>query len=183
MDRRWAIIRALYNLELSKRAVLQDYTPEERLEIAQVGKENYRSGAVGEFGIRKVLERQLQKKMTVVQNFPHQTGIYWHDWTIDDLAWEVKSQPWWQPAKELVLQGDDTNFQQHYKKVSTLLIWSLKPDHDTLTPLALLDPIGVMEYHYGLVKGTGIGANLQVLHERGHMEILNDEWRKSLLSL
>lgn len=63
------------------------------------------------------------------------------------------------------------------------MIWSLKPDHDTLTPLALLDPIGVMEYHYGLVKGTGIGANLQVLHERGHMEILNDEWRKSLLSL
>lgn len=182
MRRSWAIIRALYNLELSRSRVREEFTPAEKLEIAQVGKHNYLLGSVGEFGIRKVLEQRLLKKMAVVQNFPHLSGIYWHDWTIDGDAWEVKSQPWWQPRKELVLQGDDTNFQQHFKKIDTLLIWSLKPDDDTITPLALLDPVGVMDHHYGLMKGNGIGANLQVLHEHGHMEILNDEWRKSLLS-
>lgn len=183
MDRRWAIIRTLYNLELSRSQIASEFTSDERLEIAQVGKQSYQLGSVGEFGIRKVLERQLLKKMTVVQNFPRLTGIFWHDWTIDDYVWEVKSQPWWQPHKELVLQGDDTNFQHHFKKIDTLLIWSLKPDNETLTPLALLDPVGVMKHHYGLMKGAGIGANLQVLHERGHMEILNDEWRKLLLSM
>ena len=182
MRRSWAIIRSLYNLELSRSRIREEYTPEEQLEIAQVGKENYLLGAAGEFGIRKVLERQLHKKMTVVQNFPHLSGIYWHDWTIDGDTWEVKSQPWWQPRKELVLQGDDTNFRKHCHEISALLIWSLKPDDDTITPLALLDPIGVMKHHYGLMNGRGIGANLQVLHEHGHMEILNDEWRKSLLS-
>lgn len=184
MLRRWPIIRALYNLELSRSKLIQEYTPEERLEIAQVGKDNYKFGAAGEFGIRKVLERQLHKKMTVVQNFPHLSDIYWHDWTVGDDHWEVKSQPWWQPRKELVLQGDDTNFRQHYRELSVLMIWSVKPDDDTITPLALLDPIGVMDNTYGLTNGRpGIGANLQVLHEHGHMEILNDEWRKSLLSL
>ena len=181
MNRSHLILRDLTNLELSRAKIISEFTTAEKDEIAVVNKPNFLIGAIGEFGIRKTLSEE------VIQNLPTQSCEYWWDWHFSRFLsyWEVKSQPWWEDKIELVLQdnnsGSKTNFQTHFQSLDVLLIWSIKPDGDTVTPLALIDPIGIMQESYGMSNGNGIAASVRVLHERGHLVPLNDEWKNSKL--
>jgi hypothetical protein len=174
----WNIVKHLYNLELSRLQIVNDFTPEEQKEIRFVNKQSFEHGALGEFGIRKHLESKLQ----ISQNFPSSSGNYWYDWLLfNDSFFEVKSQPWWERAQYLTLQGEDTSFQRHHEQLSGLLIWSLKADNDTITPLTLVDPSGFFKVSMDLNNGKpGISARIRVIYENGYMEVLNDEWRRKL---
>lgn len=190
MIRSHILVRRLMNLELSKKQIISSYTEDELTEISQIGKASFSNGAVGEFGIRK----ELEKFTEVNQNFCGKTNVYWYDWIFPHLLgsdgpvyWEVKSQPWWERDRmELVLQdnhsGQATNFVANYEKIDTLLIWSIKNDFDTITPLAMIDPKGVIKESSSLVKGGGHSVNLRTLHERGYLFTLNDAWKNKLLN-
>ena len=168
-----------------------EYLDHEKKEIKIVNKEKFEFGCLGEFGIRKAIT-----STKVIQNFPSISGVFWYDWCLPNLPGyagesiyvEVKSQRWWEPSHmELVLQdnstGRATNFQAHYKKIEFLLVWGMKLDNDTITPLALVDPLGVMKEGQLLNKGGGISASVRTLHEMGYLRPLNDEWRDRLLSI
>lgn len=185
MNRSHILLRALTNLSLSRSKIISEFTEIERGEIANVNKPAFFEGAVGEFGIRKALPNLLD----IRQNLPKMTGQYWWDWYCARLETyiEVKSQPWWGTRIELVLgdnnSGRQTNFREHYKEIDSLLVWSIKPDGDTITPLALVDPSGIMDVFYNKSDDKGIAANVRTLHEKGYLVPLNDEWKYLLLQL